>query len=255
MSTHIEPTDVPSKLARPPMVEAILDIECDMRPDFMIDDVEYYEAFAGDLSYPKHRARLFQQVTHSVNDAAATSVARGVEALRFMHEDEKQVVQVRRQGFSFNRLAPYSSLDSYLSEIERCWRIYVSIVRPIRTRNLRLRYINRILLPMADHKIDLDQYLKVGPRLTDEDTLLFESFMSRNVAFEVSTSHKVVLSQASQPVENGQLPLILDIEVSHPIQVEPDDWASLLSCIGSLRNLKNQTFRKSLEDKCLNLFR
>lgn len=78
--------------------------------------------------------------------------------------------------------------------------------------------------------------------------------MSRNVAFEVSTSHRVVLSQASQPVENGQLPVILDIEVSHPIQVEPDDWASLLSCIGSLRNLKNHTFRKALEDKCLNLF-
>ena len=72
-------------------------------------------------------------------------------------------MQVRAQGFSFNRLAPYSGLDDYLPEIERTWSLYVDLASPVQIRAIRLRYINRILLPLAANTVDLDEYLKIGP--------------------------------------------------------------------------------------------
>ena len=72
------------------------------------------------------------------------SVRRGIQALQFLHADEKQLVQVRAQGFSFNRLAPYTSLDDYLPEIERTWHLFVGLASPVQIRVVQLRYINRI---------------------------------------------------------------------------------------------------------------
>lgn len=68
--------------------------------------------------------------------------------LQFLKNDEKQLVQIRPQGYSFNRLAPYGGFDEYLPEIERAWRLFVDIVMPLQVKLIRLRYINRFLLPM-----------------------------------------------------------------------------------------------------------
>ncbi len=97
-------------------------------------------------------------------------------------------MQVRAQGFSFNRLAPYSSLDDYLPEIERTWRLYVDLVSPTQIRFIRLRYINRILLPMAEKKVDLDEFLTIGPRQPDE-----HAFLSQQASVEKDTGHQVNL--------------------------------------------------------------
>ena len=40
-------------------------------------------------------------------------------------------------------------LDEYLPEIERTWRFFVELASPVQVRRIRLRYINRILLPLA----------------------------------------------------------------------------------------------------------
>ena len=82
----------------------------------------------------------------------ALSIKHGVQALQFLQDDERQLVQVRVQGFSFNRLAPYTSLDDYLPEIKRTWGLYVDLVKPVQVRQIRVRYINRILLPMTERR-------------------------------------------------------------------------------------------------------
>ena len=165
------------------------------------------------------------------------------------------LVQVRSNGYSFNRLRPYSTLDDYLPEIERTWRLFVELTAPVRVRRIALRYINRILLPMETGAIELDQYLTSGPRLPDDDRLTYLGFLNQYSAVEPDTQNAITSTLSSQPIEKGQLPLIFDIDARRDFGAQPDNWDELRDVILSLRRLKNRVFKRTLSNECLNLFR
>lgn len=136
-----------SKLANPPIIEAVLDLDCDMPPSQDIAALETPARESFRDHYPTFRTQLLQgfRIEQPPDAEPRLSAQRGIQAFQFLQEDEKQLVQVRAHGFSFNRLAPYTSLGDYLPEIERTWRLFVGFVSPVQVRLIRLRYINRIL--------------------------------------------------------------------------------------------------------------
>ncbi|MBI2316726.1 MAG: TIGR04255 family protein [Betaproteobacteria bacterium] len=249
-------SDRSPKLKAPPIVEAVLDIDCDLPPGFDVAALEtaFRDAFRG--RYPKFRTRYVQALQFEAPPDKDPTVTgkRGIQALQFLQADEKQLVQVRAQGFSFNRLAPYTNLDDYLPEMERTWMVFVGVAVPVQFRLVRLRYINRILLQLADGRVDLDAYLKLGPRLPDEEKLTLAGFLNQHSAVESDTGNQVNIILTAQPPENDKLPVILDIEAFKHADGEPNEWTAILSTIESLRTLKNLVFRKSLTDQCLQLF-
>jgi uncharacterized protein (TIGR04255 family) len=250
-------SDAEFKLPNPPIVEAVLDIECDLPPGQQIAELEESARKVFGDRYPKFRTQLLQehQIEMKSGEPPAISVKHGVQALQFLQEDEKQLVQVRIQGFSFNRLAPYTSLDDYLPEIERTWSLYVDLVKPVQVRQLRVRYINRILLPMTEGGVDLDQYFTVAPHLPDEKRLELVGFLNQHTAVEIETGNQVNMVLTAQPPEDNKLPIIFDNSVVNSDPCEPDHWPGILDKIRVLRGLKNHIFRKTLTEPCLDLFR
>jgi uncharacterized protein (TIGR04255 family) len=244
------------QLKSSPIVEAVLDIDCDLPPS---SDVQALEVAAQERlrdAYPIPRKRFVQEMQFEAKDGEAPrmSARHGLQALQFLARDEKQLMQLRPQGYSFNRLAPYTSLDDYLPEIERIWNLFVELTAPVQVRLIRLRFINRILLPRDNGIVDLDQYLKLGPRLPDEANLSFSGFFNQHSAIELATGNAVNITMATQPLEGDKLPVILDIEASHVANIEPTDWAQIATRIQSLRRLKNLVFKNTLTGPCLNLF-
>lgn len=244
------------KLKNPPIVEAVLNIECDMPPgqDFAALQESAQEAFRP--QYSQFRAMLVMENRIEVKPAAQPelSVKNSLQGFQFLQEDGKQLVQMRAQGFSFNRLAPYSTLDDYLGEMERTWSIFVKIALPVQVRMVQLRYINRILLPMSGGKLELEDYLKICPRLPDEDRLGFIGFINQHSAVEKDTGNQVNIVLAAQPVENDKLPIIFDITAARELHAEPKNWAEILDAIKSLRGLKNLVFHNTLTETCISLF-
>jgi len=240
----------------PPIVEAVLDIDCDMPPAFDLVALEPSAHDALRHRYPKLRKQFIQEhrVVAPIDGAPKMTSKQGIQALQFLQNDEKQLVQVRAQGFSFNRLAPYVGLDDYLPEMERTWRLFAGFSAPIQIRLIRLRYINRILLPLSEGRVDLDDYLNLGPRLPDEDRLTFAGFLNQHSAVEAGTGNRVNIVLAAQPPEGASLPVIFDIETLKSVDGEPSDWSLVNSKIQSLRELKNLVFERTLTDKCLKLF-
>ncbi len=237
-------------------MEAVLDIDCDMPPAFDLVALEPSAHDALGHRYPKLRKQFIQEhlVVAPIDGAPRMTSKQGIQALQFLQDDEKQLVQVRAQGFSFNRLAPYVSLDDYLPEMERTWRLFADFAAPVQIRLIRLRYINRILLPLTEGRVDLDDYLNLGPRLPDEDKLTFVGFLNQHSAVDAGTGNRVNIVLATQPAEGDSLPVIFDIETLKSVDDEPSDWPLLSSKIQSLRELKNLVFEKTLTDKCLKLF-
>lgn len=242
--------------ANPPIVEAVIDIECDFAAEFNLKSIEepLKQAFLG--TYPKTQTRLLQEFTFAMKPGQAVdqSARQALQALQFLHDDSKQLVQARTTGYSFNRLAPYSGFDEYLPEIQRTWNLYRTVAAPIQIRAVQLRYINRILLPMPDGQLDLDVYFKNGPRLPEGSDLTFNGFLNQSSAVERETGYLVTtVLTAEQPQEN-KLPVIFDITARAVGSTDPTDWAWLEATTRSLRGLKNRVFANTLQEACLNLF-
>ena len=244
------------QFSNPPIVEAIVDIDCDMPPAMDLAALEGRGKELFSARYPRFRAQLIQehQFKQEISAGPEMSVRQGIHALQFLHNDEKQLVQVRALGFSFNRLQPYSSLDDYLPEIERVFGLFVSLAAPVQIRAIRLHFINRILLPLSNKRVELDEYIKLGPRLPVEERLTFSGFLNQHAVVEAVTGNQANIVLTTQSPAADQLPLIFDIEVTSAGNADPGDWPWIETRIQSLRSLKNHIFVNTLTDKCLKLF-
>jgi uncharacterized protein (TIGR04255 family) len=207
------------KLKNPPIVEAVLDIDCDLPPGIGLASLEEPAHASFRDQYPKFRMQFIHEHRFEMHETEPPRIAarRGLQALQFRSEDERQLVQVRAQGFSFNRLAPYSSLDDYLPEIERTWLLFAKLTKPVQIRRVALRYINRILLPLSGGKLRLEEFLKITPHLPDEENLEFVSFLRQHAAVERATGNEVTIILTTQLTEAERVPLIFDITVAHPL--------------------------------------
>jgi len=235
-----------------------LDIECDLPLNQHLPLLESTAKERFKDRYPKFRTQFAQehQIATSPDGPPQISVLpAGIQAFHFVQDDEKQLVQVRLQGFSFNRLAPYTSLDDYLPEIKRTWNLYTEIANPVQIRMIRLRYINRIILPFTEGKLEVDDYFKVGPQLPDEeDNLRFVGFFNQHAAVDMQTGHQVNIVLTSQEPEKGYLPIIFDNGVAAAGPGEAENWVWISGRIQSLRDLKNRIFKNTLTKQCLELF-
>jgi uncharacterized protein (TIGR04255 family) len=246
----------PLRLDRAPIVEAVVDIHCDLPPT--INRGAFHSAaqkvFAD--QYPEFRtSMLHQEKIHIGKGGPERSQSRQmVSGYQSLSRDKKQIVQSRFDGFSFHRLAPYESLDDYLPEIQRCWEAYRAFAQPVIVRRIALRYINRIPLPLTNKKVNIDFFLRNGPKLPppmEGGELTFTGFTHHHQIVDAKSGHGSNVILATQPADNDVLPLVLDLEVFHLLRLAPTEWPALSVIIGSLRALKNHIFRYTLTDECL----
>lgn len=245
------------QLDRAPIIEAVLDIDCDLPPTLNWNDLKITAREAFREAYPKARQQFVQNhvVTAGEQGAPAFEFNEGLGALQFLTEDEKQLVQFRANGFSFNRLAPYTTLDDYLGEIQSAWEKFRELAGPVMVRKIGLRMINRIFLPMEGGHFKISDYLTTSPRLPDTGMKLgIVGFLDQQVVADEETGNLANIVKTSQLPEEDRLPVILDIDAYFLCQMPPPEWSELLPRIESLRNLKNRIFHHTLTPQCLNLF-
>jgi uncharacterized protein (TIGR04255 family) len=244
------------RLKNAPIVEAVIDLDCEMPPLWQLKPVETAAKDSFRAQYPKFREVLLQEHRIEAQHEAESHVSSQsrLQGFQFLHEDERQLVQVRANGYSFNRLSPYSTLDDYIREIERTWKLFVSFASPVQVRAIRLRYINRILLPTSGGKLELADFFKICPHLPDEEKLVLVGFLNQHAAVEKDSGNQVNIILAGQALENNMIPVIFDITAATAMKTEPDNWGGIFASIQSLRHLKNRVFRNTLTSKCLNLF-
>ena len=87
----------------------------------------------------------------------------GLQGIFYKSDDEKYVAQFRIDGFTLNRLKPYTSWDDFSAHAQALWEVYVEQAQPELVTRLALRYINHLPLPkdasaLADFMLVLPTY-------------------------------------------------------------------------------------------------
>ncbi|MDX2066123.1 MAG: TIGR04255 family protein [Fimbriimonadaceae bacterium] len=242
----------PLHLAKAPIVEAVIDLDCDLGPQFDVQSVLTAATDAFGNEYPKMEKQWVHeiQVKYNENETVQSGLPT-LNALRFWSLDGKQLVQVRRQGFSFNRLTPYTNLDDYIPHVKGLWDTFRSFV-PVRSvLQLSLRYINHIDPGIEPGSLwELSDYFTIARSNAWNDSVKINSFLI-NYAGRSDLHHagfQVVLSSSAA---SGA---ILDLAVYQELGIEPENWDAIIEAVKTLRLFKNELFKEAITEKCLQMY-
>jgi uncharacterized protein (TIGR04255 family) len=161
------------------------------------------------------------------------------------YRTDSEVAQFRVDGFTFSKLAKYSTWDEVSREAFRLWRVYVDVADPREVSRVAVRYINRMSLPAVQ---DLDKYLTAPPRLPSPIPQSIREFLTRVYVQDERSNASAVIVQALEPrMDPRSVSLLLDIDAFREVKLAPDDPA-LPVIFGELRRLKNEIFYASITE-------
>lgn len=244
----------------PPIIEAVIDIDCDLPAGLELDALRR-QAYP-DLRelYPKIRESITyeQTVEHGgMGEPIVANTDTSLTAIQFATDDERTIIQFRRNGFSFNKLRPYTSFDDYFGAMEHAWEIFVRLAQPALIRKIGIRTINRIEVPVdAQGGVDFTQYLdSFAPRIPSGAVRMATvSFYESHLGIDTDSGRLVNIVKTMEAPTDAYIPLILDIDVHNPLERDSLNWVDISNELMALRELKNWVFQQLLTPTCLNLF-
>ncbi|MBD0262408.1 MAG: TIGR04255 family protein [Tolypothrix sp. Co-bin9] len=254
------------RFLNPPITEAILDITVTLHDDF---NDEVLLAFHKDIreDFPHIQKRMAFQGGFEFNlekpeeiNPQLFSISNKPEGYIFVSHDQKRIIQARLNGFTFSRLKPYESWETFYREAYKLWQQYAQITSPREVIRLALRYVNQIMIP-AEGTIELKDYVKTLPEISNNLSVVMESyFMQILIAHSEYKPSKAIINQTIGQIsenEKGEktYPLIFDIDVFQEVNLAPNDDAIKDIFELNLRGLRDEIFFKSITEKTQELFR
>ncbi|MGA7954867.1 MAG: TIGR04255 family protein [Gloeobacterales cyanobacterium] len=170
---------------------------------------------------------------------------------KYSTSDKKQILQAQIDGFTFSRLAPYTTWEDLRNEAQRLWKFYQESVAPLAITRLAVRYINKLDLPLPIR--DFRDYLRTYPEVSSDMPIGLEGYLMQLQIPYPEQQAIVTLSQTLLPLSTPEfISIQLDIEVtSSQVLGDEDSWATL----EKLRTIKNEMFEASITNRTRELIR
>lgn len=231
--------------AKPPITEAVLDIRVELPGDVTLSTLAEIHP-EREEDYPHRRPQSVLTSEISVGTEVETSASQTEVGFIFESSSRRQFFQVRLNGFTFNRLAPYDRWESFRDEARQLWDIYRSLARPVSITRIALRYINRLELPGP--VVDFTQYLRTYPEVSSDLPQGLTSYFMQLHIPQQDIGAMLVLNQAFLPERHTQvIPVILDNDLFVEVKLAPDD-PQLWDLFEQLRIRKNEVFEACITD-------
>lgn len=237
-----------------PITEALLDIRAVLPQEV---DLKKLLAFHDSIKeiFPEKQERVSFEAGFQISPEGATvfPTSKKPDGYFFRSSNENKIVQVRLDGFTFNKLKPYGKWEVFRDEARELWKLYCQTTNPVKITRLGLRYINRIEIPLPIS--DFKEYILTTPEIAPNLPQALEHFFIQLVIPNPDIPAKAIITQTMQPPVNNQiLPLILDIDVFHEAEY-PVDKLEIWDVFEKLCIFKNEIFFSSITDKTKELFK
>ncbi len=243
----------PRHLQSAPITEAIIDLRVKARPGFSAQEFSSLKPTLAD-SFPKVEERRGGKVTFNFSPVGAEPPALedlGPQGYFFKSSDEKLVAQFRIDGFTLNRLKPYTSWEQLRPVAVGLWQQYCSVAFPEAVTRIALRYINHVPLP-SDFS-DFACYLRAAPPVPPELPQQVSAFFSR---ITIHDRERFLVAHIAQVLDRdpaNRIRLILDIDAFKEVDISPKDL-DLEAGLAQLHEFKNMIFFNHLTEEMLRHF-
>jgi uncharacterized protein (TIGR04255 family) len=240
-----------TRLSKPPLREAILDIQLSgALPVSFIDTLKEQSIVGFEDVGPIRQGQFALQFGPTVEPTASVT-ANELLGFRYTSSDKSRVVQLRRNGMTYSILQGYADWSHFRDSAQEIWRQFSTWAVKLQVQRLALRYINVIDVPMGE---DIDGYLTSGPRIPPELPQIFSTFFHRILIPFSSLGLNAIINQATEPKATNLLSAILDIDVYGQYQLAGDDqeiWRRL----DRIRDIENLIFFSYMTEKALEPYR
>lgn len=234
----------PLHFDKAPIREAIIAIQVHDLPDSIIEELRKLPQGVRD-TYPKSTQISLSQFVGEISpQRTAASAHQRSLGLQFNSTDSKQLFQVRLNGFSFHRLAPYESWKPFRDEACKLWGLYRKFVGPVKIVNFSVRYVNALVVPAPGL---LEDHIRVYPQLPPEIPQMLRNYYIRldlPLEDEGSGDGILTMTQTLLPSEPGTSSILLDNLFMYAALDVPDDI--LWKRIDAVQAVKNRVFLATL---------
>lgn len=238
-------------LENPPITEALIDIRVKLPNNFDVSifdslNENELEGFPLKDKQSEYSANLkIRQDEPSINTRS-----KGTRGFIYKTEDKKNMVQFRRDGFTFNRLKPYTNWEDIIEYAQKLWHIYVVKSNPLKVTRIATRFINQVKLPLPIN--DFSEYMTAPPQNPSTDDQI-SGYLNRIKLFDRNNEIGTNLIQTLEKgTDESVITLLLDIDSFIRKPFDPKD-ADIWRQFEKLRIKKNQLFYSSLTKKAIDL--
>ena len=232
-------------LRNAPIREALIDFRVRLPADF---SHEALRVLADSLAseFPKVGPIHQFQGQIEFGEEGPVAIQKGPQLLGYRLESPTglDVAQIRIDGFTFSRLAPYESWDRMVEDAWVAWERYLEGLRPLGIERIATRFINRIALPPSGQ---LAAVFRVPPSVSDGrmETFLFRYQLAPMDG--VST----IVSLATEEGPDASVILDIDCFVRKSIATDKE---TLQRQLPKIRDAKNRVFFGSLTSETIERF-
>jgi uncharacterized protein (TIGR04255 family) len=263
-SKHTRPTsfqhlDWPP-LKTTPIVEALLELRFEPTEAVTMEQIE---AFATDVAarFPIKKPVYEQSFEFTIEPPTASHSVTNMQpvGLDLRNTAKNRVLLPRVDRFTTSYLPPYVSWPALLEDLKTYYETYNEHVPRGPLRRLGMRYINRAEITFVDGRVDLDEYLKTGPRLPTEYGLEdavagYDSTVVIPIPTEDQLCGARIHYELPEPQGATVQAMILDIDVFYVI-TEPLEWDAIAQRFEVMRQARNAIFFGTFTDKALASYR
>jgi uncharacterized protein (TIGR04255 family) len=242
-------------LSHAPIVEAVIDFRA--RPMIPCDQAQFETYFKRELQdFPI--VQIYNQLNYQLKaktdgQPEPTQATSSWHGLILRSADNLRVVQCQRDGFSFSKLQPYDSWDSFAGEALALWQKYAALTKPSEVQRLGVRFINRIV--MKPEWPNPEDYLTNAPQPLAGGAFPMAGFFHSNTFIGPDRNYLINLNLALQPADgaNPTSAIIVDTDVftTNALNLAEN---TLETKLGQMRWLKNKIFFASLTSKLIKSF-
>lgn len=248
----------PRHLPQAPITEALVDIRVKADPAFRTESFEKVKQELKD-SHPVATAQRGLEASISMAPGGQPMPATrdlGLRGYLFKSSDGLEIVQFRVDGFTFNRLKPYTSWDDIYPKAMRYWSVYQDVARPEDVTRLALRYINR--LPLPKDNVDFDDLMLAPPPVPRTLPQSISKFLTRVTIHDEDADVAAHITQALEPdADRNHWNLLLDIDAYVDTEIPgigTSTEPAVTSWFRKLHTFKNRIFFESVTDEALEAF-
>ncbi len=236
-----------------PITEALLDIRVELPQEVTLSKLESFHDRIKE-NFPEKQERILVKagIKLSPEGTSVEVPSSGPDGYLFRSPTKKKIVQVRLDGFTFNKLKPYENWEIFRLEAYKLWNLYFEMTNPVKITRIALRYINRIEipLPMRDFKEYILTIPEIAPKLPQALANFFMQLVIPNPDIETTA----IINQTMEKSINNRLPLIFDIDVFKET-IYAGNIKEMWKEFEKLRLFKNDIFFNSITEKTKELFR